>query len=160
MELDSIECVSSIDGLEEDETNHHPHSHHHHQFSSSKPHNAANNNHNNNATNIAGPTAIAPATNVHELLECPVCTNSMYPPIHQVYISFRVWNYLKDMRELGRKWHSSNLASLLFVILICLYGLLFNACLLNWTAFYDLVLGFAEWFIHFVFNFFEIWRKI
>ncbi|KAJ1429481.1 putative E3 ubiquitin-protein ligase [Sesbania bispinosa] len=26
-----------------------------------------------------GPTA----TSVHELLECPVCTNSMYPPIHQ-----------------------------------------------------------------------------
>lgn len=23
-------------------------------------------------------------TSVHELLECPVCTNSMYPPIHQV----------------------------------------------------------------------------
>lgn len=21
---------------------------------------------------------------VHELLECPVCTNSMFPPIHQV----------------------------------------------------------------------------
>jgi len=25
-----------------------------------------------------------PASSVHELLECPVCTNSMYPPIHQV----------------------------------------------------------------------------
>lgn len=24
------------------------------------------------------------ASSVHELLECPVCTNSMYPPIHQV----------------------------------------------------------------------------
>lgn len=23
-------------------------------------------------------------TSVHELLECPVCTSSMYPPIHQV----------------------------------------------------------------------------
>jgi hypothetical protein len=22
---------------------------------------------------------------VHELLECPVCTNSMFPPIHQVW---------------------------------------------------------------------------
>ncbi|PNX67480.1 E3 ubiquitin-protein ligase sinat3-like protein, partial [Trifolium pratense] len=22
-------------------------------------------------------------TSVHDLLECPVCTNSMYPPIHQ-----------------------------------------------------------------------------
>jgi hypothetical protein len=26
----------------------------------------------------------APTSSVHELLECPVCTNSMYPPIHQV----------------------------------------------------------------------------
>jgi hypothetical protein len=32
----------------------------------------------------AGPLVISPATGVHELLECPVCTNSMYPPIHQV----------------------------------------------------------------------------
>lgn len=30
--------------------------------------------HNNGPSNIS----------VHELLECPVCTNSMYPPIHQV----------------------------------------------------------------------------
>lgn len=30
-------------------------------------------------------TRISPAaTSVHELLECPVCTNCMYPPIHQV----------------------------------------------------------------------------
>ena len=27
---------------------------------------------------------VAPGSSVHELLECPVCTNSMYPPIHQV----------------------------------------------------------------------------
>lgn len=26
-------------------------------------------------------------TAVHELLECPVCMNVMYPPIHQVIIS-------------------------------------------------------------------------
>ncbi|CAM0880567.1 unnamed protein product [Alopecurus aequalis] len=26
---------------------------------------------------------VAPGSSVHELLECPVCTNSMYPPIHQ-----------------------------------------------------------------------------
>jgi E3 ubiquitin-protein ligase SIAH1 len=32
---------------------------------------------------VAGPL-ITPSTSVHELLECPVCTNSMYPPIHQV----------------------------------------------------------------------------
>jgi hypothetical protein len=27
---------------------------------------------------------VPPGSSVHELLECPVCTNSMYPPIHQV----------------------------------------------------------------------------
>lgn len=29
-------------------------------------------------------TTMSPVSSVHELLECPVCTNSMYPPIHQV----------------------------------------------------------------------------
>lgn len=78
MDLDNIECVSSSDGMDEDEIQHHnlhPHPHHHSAFSSTKPRNGA--------TNM-GPNAIAPATSVHELLECPVCTNSMYPPIHQV----------------------------------------------------------------------------
>uniref|UniRef100_A0A7N2MI31 RING-type E3 ubiquitin transferase n=1 Tax=Quercus lobata TaxID=97700 RepID=A0A7N2MI31_QUELO len=102
MDLDSIECVSSSD-LDEDEIHHHQHPHqqlqhpHHHvlhphlhsEFSSSnnKSRNASNNvvnGNNNNANNIVGPTAITPATSVHELLECPVCTNSMYPPIHQM----------------------------------------------------------------------------
>lgn len=69
MEIDSIECVSSTDGIYEEEIHHH-----HHQFSSSsKPH-----------SNVVSP-AISPATSVHELLECPVCTNSMYPPIHQCH---------------------------------------------------------------------------
>ncbi|KAI8027348.1 E3 ubiquitin-protein ligase SINAT3 [Camellia lanceoleosa] len=67
MELDSIECVS--DGMDEDEIHHHRHP----QFSSSKPHN-----------NVVS-SAIHPTTSVHELLECPVCTNSMYPPIHQCH---------------------------------------------------------------------------
>ncbi|KAA3470464.1 E3 ubiquitin-protein ligase SINAT5 isoform X2 [Gossypium australe] len=95
MEFDNIECVSTTDGMNEDEIHHHnlqhPHPHHaHHQFSSSKPHNATNTTNNGNTTtnNIVGPTAIAPATSVHELLECPVCTNSMYPPIHQVFHCF------------------------------------------------------------------------
>nr|GMC66937.1 E3 ubiquitin-protein ligase SINAT3-like [Ipomoea batatas] len=69
MEIDSIECVSSSDGMEDEVTqsslaSHHPYS------SSAKP-----------QINIL-PAGIAP-TSVHELLECPVCTNSMYPPIHQ-----------------------------------------------------------------------------
>lgn len=74
MDLDTIECVSSSDGMDEEEIHHH---HHHHPFSS-KPH--------NNNGNAVLASAIPPATSVHELLECPVCTNSMYPPIHQVYI--------------------------------------------------------------------------
>ncbi|KAG5229559.1 hypothetical protein OIU76_022853 [Salix suchowensis] len=83
MEFDNIECVSSSDGLDEDEIHHH-NLQHLHQFASSKPHNV-NNNHNGNTIVVGGPTAIAPATSVHELLECPVCTNSMYPPIHQCH---------------------------------------------------------------------------
>ncbi|CAN0922560.1 E3 ubiquitin-protein ligase SINAT4 [Linum grandiflorum] len=88
MELDSIECVSSSDGIDEDEIPHDNlhHHHHHHQFSSSKSHNAAastNNNPRPGINGVPGPNAITPATSVHELLECPVCTNSMYPPIHQ-----------------------------------------------------------------------------
>ncbi|XP_061337817.1 E3 ubiquitin-protein ligase SINAT3-like isoform X2 [Gastrolobium bilobum] len=79
MDLDSIECVSSLDGMDEDEI----HPHHHSEFSSTKPRNGGTNNNNN-----MGPTAITPATSVHELLECPVCTNSMYPPIHQVFHCF------------------------------------------------------------------------
>ncbi|KAH7846230.1 hypothetical protein Vadar_011517 [Vaccinium darrowii] len=81
MEFDNIECISSSDGVEDEEisslTNHHPH-----QFSSK----------------------IAPATSVHELLACPVCTNSMYPPIHQLEwddvhrIAQRRWE-----REQGRR---------------------------------------------------------
>lgn len=72
MELDSIECVPSLDLTDEDEI-------HQHQFPSiSKAHNNSNNN-----TSLA--SVIHPGTtSVHELLECPVCTNSMYPPIHQV----------------------------------------------------------------------------
>lgn len=70
MELNSIECISYSDGMEEDNEIHHHH--HHSQFSSSKPH------------NNPIPSGIHPTTSVHELLECPVCTNSMYPPIHQV----------------------------------------------------------------------------
>ena len=87
MEIDNIECVSSSDGVEDEEIqssvsshnpsvmHHHPHAPHLHQYASSKPH-----------SNIV-PSGIAP-TSVHELLECPVCTNSMYPPIHQVSASF------------------------------------------------------------------------
>lgn len=74
MESGSIDIVPSSDVMDEDEIHHH-----HHQFPSiSKPHN------NNNSPGT---------TSVHELLECPVCTNSMYPPIHQVcfFLHFAWW---------------------------------------------------------------------
>lgn len=84
MELDSIECVPSLDLTDEDEIHHH-----HHQFPSvTKQHNnsSSNNNSSGNNNNTSVPSAIHPGTtSVHELLECPVCTNSMYPPIHQVF---------------------------------------------------------------------------
>lgn len=86
MELDSIECISSSDGIiDEDEIPlHHPHIIHS-QFPSSKsPLNINNNINNNSNSNNSDGISIHSTTSVHELLECPVCTNSMYPPIHQV----------------------------------------------------------------------------
>lgn len=69
--MQNVECVSSLDGIENEEiqSSLSHNNHHAHQYSS-KPHGVV-------------PSGIAP-TSVHELLECPVCTNSMYPPIHQV----------------------------------------------------------------------------
>ncbi|CAI9092566.1 OLC1v1027849C2 [Oldenlandia corymbosa var. corymbosa] len=86
MEIDNIECVSSSDGVEDEEIqtsvashnpggmHHHPHVTHLHPYASSKP----------IINNSIPQTGIVP-TSVHELLECPVCTNSMYPPIHQCH---------------------------------------------------------------------------
>nr|XP_009791628.1 PREDICTED: E3 ubiquitin-protein ligase SINAT3-like [Nicotiana sylvestris] len=69
MNMDSIECVSSLmGGIEDEEIQSSVSSHQ--QCSSAKPH----------PNGI--PSGIAP-TSVHELLECPIYTNSMYPPIHQ-----------------------------------------------------------------------------
>lgn len=36
-----------------------------------------------NTNRVTVKSNITAASSVHELLECPVCTNSMYPPIHQ-----------------------------------------------------------------------------
>lgn len=85
METESMECESSARSIQNDEI-HQTGTYH---FSSTKNHGGA-------AaavvTNIVGATATAPATSVYELLECPVCTYSMYPPIHQVNLrcSFNV----------------------------------------------------------------------
>lgn len=93
MESSSIESstVSSMTMMEEDE---HPH-----QFSSiSKLHSN-------------GPTT----TSVHDLLECPVCTNSMYPPIHQVLL-------LSDP-FLPFGFASKNSLICFFPVMLCLYDL-------------------------------------
>jgi hypothetical protein len=40
---------------------------------------------------------VAHTNNVHELLECPVCTNFMYPPIHQIpNFLFSLWVFLGE----------------------------------------------------------------
>ncbi|XP_021688192.2 E3 ubiquitin-protein ligase SINAT3 isoform X2 [Hevea brasiliensis] len=78
MELDSIESVPSSDLTDEDEIHHH-----HIQFPSlPKPQSNSNNININNSNSVS--SAIQ-SISVHELLECPVCTNSMYPPIHQCH---------------------------------------------------------------------------
>jgi hypothetical protein len=98
MELDSIECVSYSDGMEDDDdtaavtSSQLPRPFLKSSSTAAAAAAAA-------AVNVvvvsdragaagtvagAGPLVISPATGVHELLECPVCTNSMYPPIHQV----------------------------------------------------------------------------
>ncbi|KAI5598829.1 hypothetical protein POPTR_002G171500v4 [Populus trichocarpa] len=83
MELDSIECVPSLDLTDEDEIHHHHHLHH---FPSvSKPHTTTTTNNNNSNSNSNTVASAIHTTSVHELLECPVCTNSMYPPIHQCH---------------------------------------------------------------------------
>ncbi|XP_050153798.1 E3 ubiquitin-protein ligase SINAT3-like isoform X3 [Malus sylvestris] len=72
MESDIIESFASLDLIDDDEI----HSRPIHQFVSVPKA------HSNTGSNIPG------TTSVHELLECPVCTNSMYPPIHQVFHCF------------------------------------------------------------------------
>ena len=86
----SIECVT--DGLmDEDEISS--------QFSSSKS------SHTNINTNNLNGMVINPATSVHELLECPVCTNSMYPPIHQVFFLSSI-RLLLNIQDILGKWVS------------------------------------------------------
>ncbi|KAL2550785.1 E3 ubiquitin-protein ligase [Forsythia ovata] len=70
IEMESVGCISSSAGVEDEEIQGAVSSHHPHQYSSKPP-------------NIV-PFGIGPTT-FHELLECPVCTNSMYPPIHQCH---------------------------------------------------------------------------
>ncbi|CAA3010562.1 E3 ubiquitin- ligase SINAT3-like [Olea europaea subsp. europaea] len=66
IEMENVEYVPSSEGIEDEVIQNNNINQH-----SSKPHNVV----------LSG---IGP-TSVHELLECPVCTNSMYPPIHQCH---------------------------------------------------------------------------
>ncbi|KAJ9539109.1 hypothetical protein OSB04_031842 [Centaurea solstitialis] len=104
MEIDNIECVSVSDGFIDDvipppppphNHNTHNHNNHNHHHSNHNHHNNVNNNNNNHNHHRPPPpfssskthnvNVVHPTTSVHELLECPVCTNSMYPPIHQCH---------------------------------------------------------------------------
>ncbi|PKU61285.1 E3 ubiquitin-protein ligase SINAT3 [Dendrobium catenatum] len=70
MDIDSLECIPSCDGLDVEGT-----SHLHIPFP--KAHGTA------VANGTMPQSGISPATSIRELLECPICTNFMYPPIHQ-----------------------------------------------------------------------------
>ncbi|KAG8094467.1 hypothetical protein GUJ93_ZPchr0012g21751 [Zizania palustris] len=84
--IDSIECVTSSDGMEDDDAVSSNLPRPYLKISASATAAAAAANigvvPGGAAGGVPGPL-ISPATSVHELLECPVCTNSMYPPIHQ-----------------------------------------------------------------------------
>ena len=47
-------------------------------------------------------TALKPnvtvSSSVRELLECPVCLNAMYPPIHQVWLYVILVDFFHEMR--------------------------------------------------------------
>lgn len=70
MEEDRIECITtSVERLYEADVNY-PQNHNQNQSSKSR--------------RKAASPLISPANSVVEIFECPVCANSMYPPIHQV----------------------------------------------------------------------------
>lgn len=73
MDLDSMDCTSTMDVTDDEEIQQDRHSY------------ASVSKHHSNNSNVNAASGLLPTTtSVHELLECPVCTNSMYPPIHQV----------------------------------------------------------------------------
>lgn len=50
----------------------------------------SNSTHKKTGSGLGGRHGISSKSGVHALLECPVCKNLMYPPIHQVkYLHFR-----------------------------------------------------------------------
>lgn len=82
MEEDRIECVTTSipERLYEAEVNcPQNHNHNHNQN-----HNH-NHNHSSKSRRKVSSTLISSANTVVEIFECPVCANSMYPPIHQCH---------------------------------------------------------------------------
>lgn len=47
---------------------------------------------NDSASSAAVKSNVTVSTSVRELLECPVCLNAMYPPIHQVWFGLLQYN--------------------------------------------------------------------
>lgn len=76
IDIEVIENLSLLDDYEE---------HDRHQLPTKSPNHITGNNNNGNNNNNNNGTISPAASSVHELLECPVCTNSMYPPIHQCH---------------------------------------------------------------------------
>jgi hypothetical protein len=115
MELDSIECVSYSDSMDDDDDSvpsasvqiPRPFLK---SASSVSPAAAAAaavslvaapNRADANAGGGVGPL-VPPATGVHELLECPVCTNSVYPPIRSALDSFLAFPFAGSLW--GNQW--------------------------------------------------------
>ncbi|CAH2063175.1 unnamed protein product [Thlaspi arvense] len=69
-----MDCTSTMDVTDDEEIHQDRHS-----YASVPKH------HSNNSSANAASALLPTTTSVHELLECPVCTNSMYPPIHQCH---------------------------------------------------------------------------
>ncbi|KAL0925344.1 hypothetical protein M5K25_003665 [Dendrobium thyrsiflorum] len=84
MGTDGVECVSLVDGMEEDEATH---TYKHQSFC--KNFGSRGIGHGWGMPMPRMPIVIS----VNELLECPVCTNSMYPPIHQILKLFTAYGF-------------------------------------------------------------------
>ncbi|KAG6535782.1 hypothetical protein ZIOFF_000811 [Zingiber officinale] len=98
MELDSIECISVSDGItDDDEVARVP-------LSFLKPH--------GDGSGVQATQVISPVSRVHELLECPVCGHSMYPPIHQV--RFAPSGFSLSMRARYRAFGCSGFCGIFF----------------------------------------------
>ena len=53
------------------------------------------------ASAMSGNLGTTSNNEVHELLECPVCMNLMYPPIHQVTRQIHTFGFLSLLEDFG-----------------------------------------------------------